>query len=253
MPAEYISSESNPRIKLIKALRDRKKIRYAERLFVVEGPRFVEDALIFASPVLVTVSEAWEQAHGEPDFGVPTIIVPDALFAHISDTQHPQGILGLFPLPELEPDPSIAELVVVADGVQDPGNLGTLIRSSAALGATRVLCVHGTVDPWSPKVTRAAAAAMFQIPVRTGVELERELEGLAVFAADGSASKAASEVDWTSPCAVIVGSEGAGIVSDIRELNPIPIAIPFARPVESLNAGVAASILLYEANRQRLG
>ena len=252
MRPEFISSESNSRIKLIKALRDRKRIRQQERLFIVEGPRFILDALVFATPHLVVLSEAVIEEWGERIEGLPAIVVPDALFAAISGTVSNQGILAAFPIPDAHEQADVPALDIVADGIQDPGNLGTLIRSAASLGATRVLCARGTVDPWSPKAARAAAASLFQIPVLTGIELLRELNGRSVYVAEAGVARTIDQVDWTEPCALIVGGEGSGPVSDLTEIGPVPVSIPSVRPVESLNAGVAASIVLYEAARQRL-
>jgi TrmH family RNA methyltransferase len=183
--------------------------------------------------------------------GIHTIIVPDALFATVCDTATPQGMMAVFSFPEVAELTSIPELVVVADGIQDPGNLGTLIRSAAALGATRVICAKGTVDPWSSKVVRAAASAVFQIPVVGTADLGDALRGVSVRVADVDAPARIDEVDWTGPCAIVVGSEGGGIVSDFSALETELVSIPMFRPVESLNAGVAASIVLYEVARQR--
>lgn len=248
---EFITSESNSQIKLLKALRDRKRIRHEERLFIVEGPRFVEDALVFATPRLLVLSESRAQHYGGDDAGISTIVVPDSLFAKVSDTTTPQGVLAVFSIPEVPPSIGTPDLIVVADGIQDPGNLGTLIRSAAALGATSVICAKGTVDPWTPKVVRGAASSLFQISIGTGVDLAVELGQVPVRVADTAAPLAIDHVDWTVGCAIVVGGEGSGVVSDLTGLNVQPVSIPQARPVESLNAGVAGSIVLYEASRQR--
>ena len=175
MIPDYITSESNTRIRQLKALRDRRDFRHAERLFVVEGPRFVEDALVFAVPTLLVLSERRATEENQDHYDFETIVVPDTLFAKVSDTRSPQGVLAIFPFPDAPMDHGRPLLDVVADGIQDPGNLGTLIRSAATLGATRVLITPGTVDPFAPKVVRAAASSLFQIPIVFSSNLADEL------------------------------------------------------------------------------
>jgi TrmH family RNA methyltransferase len=248
---DYITSESNSRIRHLKALRDRKDFRYAERLFIVEGPRFVDDALVFALPKLLVLSERRANEENQDHYDFETIVVPDSLFAKVSDTRTPQGVMAIFPFPDPPMDYGRPLLDVVADGIQDPGNLGTLIRSAATLGATRVVITPGTVDPFGPKVVRAAASSLFQIPIVFTSSLADEIGSSAVWLADGRAQRTIDQVDWTVPSAIIVGSEGNGAVSDLSGLDYDTVSIPSHRPVESLNAGVAASIVLYESLRQR--
>jgi TrmH family RNA methyltransferase len=243
-----ISSEQNPDIKRIKALRDRRSVRQAERLCIVEGPRFVADVARFARPWLLVVSES----RADDDFpsSGDLVIVPDDLFARISDTTTPQGILGVFPFPEPELS-SATPLLLIADGVQDPGNLGTIIRSAAALGATGVICAAGTADPFAPKGIRAAAAAQWHIPVLPAEALGGELRAVQLIVTDGSSETSIAEMDLVGPVAIAVGSEAHGVSSTIRALPHAVASIPMVRAVESLNAGIAASIVVYEAQRQR--
>jgi TrmH family RNA methyltransferase len=134
----FVTSEQNPDIKRIKALRDCRTVRHTERLCVVEGRRFVADAAMSAEPRLVVLAES--AADSEIPSADDVIVVPDALFERVADTQTPQGILGVFPFPDLAVDSDVVPLILVADRIQDPGNLGTMIRSAAALGATAVIC-----------------------------------------------------------------------------------------------------------------
>ena len=251
MIPDYITSDSNSRIRHLKALRDRKDFRHAERLFIVEGPRFVDDALVYAMPRLLVLSERRANQENQDHYDFETIVVPDTLFAKISDTRTPQGVLAVFSFPDAPFDRERPRLDVVADGIQDPGNLGTLIRSAATLGATRVFVTPGTVDPFGPKVVRAAASSLFQIPIVLTSDLPTELAPSAVWLTDGRAKRSIDQVDWTVGSAIIVGSEGNGAQSDLGGLSYESVSIPADRPVESLNAGVAASIVLYEAHRQR--
>jgi RNA methyltransferase, TrmH family len=244
----FVTSEHNPDIKRIKALRDRRSVRHEERLCIVEGPRFVEDAARLVVPRLLVLAEGREANETPPADDV--LIVPDSLFAAISDTTTPQGMLAVFPFPEVQ-TPSGPELLLVADAVQDPGNLGAMIRSAAALGATGVICAPGTVDPYSPKVIRSSAAAQWLVPIHMPDAMPTLLAPTDLLIADGEAPKPIDLVDLRRPIAIAVGSEGHGVGNMLRSMPHTLIAIPMTGQVESLNAGIAASIFLYEAQRQR--
>ena len=207
---------------------------------------------MIVAPEVLVISEStypdWQESgHNERS----VIVVPDALFATVSATETPQGVIGVFPMPEWEDLRTAPVLAVVADGIQDPGNLGTIIRSAAASGASAVLYTHGTVDPYNPKVVRAAAGAHFQVPVRYADDLATALTGSAVYLAEGGSGTPIDQIDWTEPSTVVVGSEAHGAGPEARRLPSTLVSIPMVNGVESLNAGVAASIILYEAFRQR--
>jgi RNA methyltransferase, TrmH family len=181
----------------------------------------------------------------------------------VVDTQTPQGLAALVVPPIWTMEDALpadtAALVVVAAGLQDPGNLGTLIRSAQAFGATGVLTTPGTVSEWNQKALRASAGAVFRVPV-VGVTLDELValkgRGVRLFAAvaddplGGGAASIAS-VDLTQGCAVMIGNEGAGLASELLEIVDMRITIPTPGNVESLNAAIAGSLLLYEASRQR--
>jgi RNA methyltransferase, TrmH family len=181
------------------------------------------------------------------------VIVPDALFARISDTNSPQGILAVVNWPELLARTGQEPLLIVADGIRDPGNLGTIIRCAAALGATGVVCGPGSTDPYAPKVVRAAAAAQWAIPVVPSADFEPDeiFADVQLFVADGSSETRIDGVDMTMSTAIVVGNEGFGVSDEMLALPHMRVAIPMRETVESLNAGVAAGIILYEAQRQR--
>lgn len=202
-------------------------------------------------PELIVLSESiWREWSGElPDYE-DVIVVPDALFADLSATESPQGVLAIVPMPSWHPVRPAPMLTVVADGIQDPGNLGTMIRSAAASGASQLLCTPGTVDPYNPKVVRAATGLQLLVPIRVVHDLTPELDGSAIYVAEGRAETPIDQVDWTKPSSVIIGSEARGAGDNARRLNPTPVMIPMLDAVDSLNAGVAASIILYEAARQ---
>ncbi|MBZ5630581.1 MAG: RNA methyltransferase [Acidobacteriia bacterium] len=189
---------------------------------------------------------------------VETLLLPDDVFQSAVATETPQGVAALVRLKSHTldnilsvPDP----LIIAAAGVQDPGNLGTLIRSAEAFGAAGVLVGAGTVSPYNPKVVRASAGSLFRLPV-VAVELPAVLStlrdrGLRLLATSSHKGTAIDQADFTGGMVILIGNEGAGVAKDILRHVDGQIAIPHASTVESLNAGVAASIVLYEASRQR--
>ena len=188
--------------------------------------------------------------------GVPIHRVDPTLFPVLSATETPQGILGVFPFPELPlPDfGSHPALFVVADSLRDPGNLGTLLRSALGAGADAFFVTPGTADPYAPKVVRAGATAHFRLPIRA---MAWDAPDPAITdctlraAADACADRAYDETDWTRPACLFVGSEASGLSENARALATERVAIPLAGGIESLNAAVAGSIILFEAARQR--
>jgi RNA methyltransferase, TrmH family len=200
-----------------------------------------------------------------------TLLLPDEVFDSAVETEHPQGLAALVKVSEAEVESALQPapaLVVVAAGIQDPGNLGAMLRSAEAFAATALISVEGSVSHWNAKVIRASAGSIFRLPVLkiAGRELAtelraREIHQLGLVAPansstvgerDGSARapRWIQECDLTRACALFIGNEGAGLSPTLaREMDEF-VAIPQVR-VESLNAGVAASIALYEARRQR--
>lgn len=238
----------------------------------VEGPKLIEDALragLEADALLV--SESGERvaqrillAASATEHGIsPSRILrtTDKLFAAAAGTESPQGVAALFRQPSTDFDAilgnGVPTLVLVLAGVQDPGNVGTAVRSAEAFGATGVIAARGTADPWSPKAVRASAGSALRLPMLRGVTIATLLAQLraskvAVVAAASQEHRAGRErVNFLGPAAIFIGSEGSGLPAEIIKTADATIAIPMTGHVESLNAGVAASILLYEAARQR--
>ena len=189
---------------------------------------------------------------------VETLLLPDDVFQSAVATETPQGVAALVRLKShtLEnmlsaPDP----LMIAAAGVQDPGNLGTIIRSAEAFGATGVLVGAGSVSPYNPKVVRASAGSLFRLPVVAvefpGVVNTLRSRGLKLLATSSHKGTPIDEADFTGGMVILIGNEGAGVAKDILRHVDGLIAIPHTPTVESLNAGVAASVVLYEASRQR--
>ncbi len=226
---------------------------------VVEGQRIAEELL--ASPLTpqeVYVTDAF--AGENPDLmaqlaalgpGTAVAGVTDDVMAAMADTVTPQGILALVPIPNLQP-PETARFLLVADQVRDPGNLGTMLRTAWAAGVTQVLLPPGTVDPTNPKVVRAGMGAHFALPiVRTEWhELWQTVGDTPVWLAEARRGTPYDEVDWCGDVALVVGGEAAGAGPLSRRASEY-VHIPMAPGVESLNAAVAAAIMLFEAFRQR--
>jgi TrmH family RNA methyltransferase len=186
-----------------------------------------------------------------------THVLPNALFNSIVPSDAPQGVAALVKVPAssaaqiLERSPSGP--IVVAAGLQDPGNLGTIFRSAEAFGAAGIFLTEGTVGPYNPKVLRGSAGSIFRLPflqIASGelMALLRQ-RGVRLLATSSHKGTPLPDVSWTLPLAIFIGNEGAGVPRDLMHQMQESIVIPQAAPVESLNAGVAASIVLYEAAR----
>jgi TrmH family RNA methyltransferase len=188
---------------------------------------------------------------------VRMLVLPDSLFGEVAATETSQGVVALVKPPQwsLEHLFRGRSLVLVLDGLQDPGNAGAILRSAEALGATGVIFLKGSVNPYNPKAVRASAGSIFRMPLACGLEPELVLASLSqrridVYAAMPGTGAAATGVNLKRRCAFVIGGEGHGVGKTMREASKA-ITIPVAK-VESLNAAVAASLLLYECHRQRM-
>jgi TrmH family RNA methyltransferase len=247
----------------------------------VEGMRLVEEALGSGCRVeAVLFSESGERHRerlapliGRQEMAFPVLKTTDRLFEGIADTEHPQGVAALVEPRKVEvadllatPEGACSPLLVVLAGVQDPGNVGTILRTAAAFGATgaatSATAQGGTASPFSPKALRASAGAALHLPVLAGMSLtilltQLKMNGIHTLAScvqDATkvgASLSPWEVDWRQPIALLVGNEGAGLPEDIVRGTDARVHIPMARGVESLNAAAAVAVLFYEGYRQR--
>jgi TrmH family RNA methyltransferase len=208
-------------------------------------------------PALVFYTEAWAGSAAGQRL-LPALqnseqgdwLVSEAVMAACADTQTPQGVLAVVPFVELPPQPG---LILVLDRVRDPGNLGTILRSAEAAGTGQVLLAPGTVDVYNPKVVRGAMGAHFCLSV-TSLEwpaIGQRLAGRAVWLADAAGVVAYQAVDWTQPAALIVGGEASGPGQEAAALATGRVSIPMGGRAESLNAAMAATVLLFEAARQQ--
>jgi len=264
----------------------------------VEGVHLVEEALRSGCPIrAVLLSESGQRHHqrlapliDRPEMAFPALRTTDRLFEGLADTEHPQGVAALVKPREASFDDLVnsagsacAQLLVVLAGVQDPGNVGTILRTAAAFGATGAATaasgVSGTASPFSPKALRASAGAALHLPILAGMSLpilltQFKIAGIRTLASSvrdkpGSSPSAAAQdaaphldkdaspllapwqVDWCQPMALLVGNEGAGLPEEIERSADARIHIPMATGVESLNAAAAAAVVFYEAARQR--
>ncbi len=191
--------------------------------------------------------------------GISTFYVAPGVFRQLVDTQTPQGVAGVIGIPDWTLGQVFRgerPLVLIVDGVQDPGNLGTLLRTALAAGAAGALLTKGTVDPYSPKTVRAAAGALLQLPVLLDLSLEEimhtvAIHGIKVVVGDVAATRPHYGVDLTAGVAVMVGNEGQGVQKARLGPECELVKIPMPGPAQSLNVAVAAGIILFEAVRQR--
>jgi RNA methyltransferase, TrmH family len=253
-----ITSSKNPTILHIRQLQARARIRRETGQFVVEGVRMVEEALLArVSPLTIIytpdVGERGEKIiAGFRDLGNSPVLVNDTVMKAASDTQTPQGVLAVLPISP-RPLPTSPNFVLILDGMRDPGNLGTILRTAAVAGVDAVLLPPGTVDPYAPKVIRAGMGAHFQLSIHSldWEEIRATTGSLQVFLADASAASEYSETDFSGSLALIIGGEAHGASGEIQMLHPTPVRIPMPGGSESLNAAIAAGILMFEVIRQR--
>jgi len=267
MPVRIVQSKQNARLKELRralAQPGREPSGGRPGLAGIEGPNLLEEALR-ARLRLDCVFVAQGAEHLLESLPLPPeteiLLMPRDLLASALDTETPQPIAALIGQPDwtwahlLGGHRNAAPLVLVLAGLQDPGNLGTILRSAEAFGADGVISLPGTVTAWNPKAVRASAGSVFRIPLLAATAEECFLRlreaGVRIFAAAVRAAEPADLANLAGPVALLIGNEGNGVPGDLAAIAGGSITIPCPGPVESLNAAVAASILLYEASRQR--
>ncbi len=252
-----ISSSSNPKIKLVRALSGRAKERREAGTFLAEGVRLVEEANTAGWPFLFALysddlSERGRELVQKLQQKETDVEQVDArLLQSLSETETSQGILAVLEphaLPIAEP----LDFILIPDSVRDPGNLGTLLRSADAAGVQAVLLPPESVDPFSPKVVRAGMGAHFRLPIReiSWEEIRERSKGLQVYLADMHGASC-WEMNFKPPLALIIGGEASGATEPARKLADRLVSIPMLGKAESLNAAVAGSVLVFEVLRQR--
>jgi len=251
-----ITSLSNTRVKFVRSLA-RRRARYAARQFIVEGVRLIEEAVgAGIVPALVLYA-----ARVEDDARARTLLerlravtpevfaVSDTVMKEIANTETPQGIVAVVPFVEL-PLPAQPQFVLILDAVHDPGNIGTIMRSARAAGEDEIFYASGTADPYNDKVVRAAMGAHFRVPLRVA-SWEQIADALRdiprVYLADARGEVVYTCADWTRPLALIVGGEAEGASDAARQIATARVRIPMHGGAESLNAAMAATLLLFKA------
>jgi len=247
-----LTSPHNPLLKEVRRAASRGELT-ADGCVVAEGLHLLEEAL--ASPVeIVTVivaDAARAVAEGLLSRAQARLVsVPDAVFSKIASTEHPQGVITLVRPRQWSGKDLLSgtPLIVILDAIQDPGNAGAIVRTAEAFGATGVVFLKGTVSPHNPKCLRASAGSLFRMPLIHEFN-PAILPDLAIYAAMPRAERTLDQADLTRPCAIAVGSEGRGVGPGTAALAT-HLRIPTVG-VESLNAAMAAGVMLYEARRQR--
>ena len=253
-----ITSLTNVKVKFVRSLAER-KYRMKEQRFAIEGARLIDDALaanlipdwIFCAERLPSRSQ--ETLGRLKKRRVEINTVSEAVLKACSRTETPQGLIAVLPFPRLA-IPASPRLILIADALRDPGNLGTLLRSAAASDVDVVLLSPETVDAYNPKVVRGAMGAHFRLPILEAAwaEIAERIGGMNIYLAATAGELAYTAVDWTQPSALIIGGEASGASKDALQLAARRISIPLSREVESLNAAVAASVILFEAERQQI-
>jgi TrmH family RNA methyltransferase len=241
-----LTSTKNPLLRDIRKAVERGSLT-SGGLCVAEGFHLLEEARRSRCELVSVLVADSVSADHDSDY-----IVPDEVLASVSSTENSQGVLALVRPAEYRPDDLFTgvPMVLVLDGIQDPGNAGTLIRTAEAFGATGVLLTPGSVNPWNPKALRASAGSAFRMPlIRNATPDLLEGRTLGIWAAMPRQAAAAAP-DFTRPSVLVIGSEARGVSREWAGIaEPVTIA---THRVESLNAAIAGSILLYEADRQRM-
>ena len=265
-----IEGRHNPLVKQLRQAFSRSELTDAGDC-AIEGLRILEEAIrsgLRFSSVFFRESAQDRANRLLPQIGaqVETLLLPDKLFDSLVPSESPQGVAALVRLKEFSLDDVTERLqvgpIVVLAGLQDPGNLGTILRSSEAFGSAGVVLGEGTVSAFNSKVVRASAGSVFRLPIVHGqgksgaLKLEQVSEklrsqGVRLIATSSHKGTPLDRADWASPAAIFFGNEGSGLPRDLMAKMDEVIVIPHTPQVESLNAGVAASIVLYEAARQR--
>lgn len=257
----YIESPQNVRVRAWSQLKS-KKGRTRDGLFLVEGRRLIDELTASTYDIEVLL---WNVATDEPPEHLRqhqkirrhVYELSPAAFAQVSDTSTSQGLIAVASMPKELHAPPTSSCAVLLDGVQDPGNVGTLLRSCEAFGFLSVCCGTNTVDPFSPKVVRAAMGGMFRLELSTEQSLsyieqwQRAYPNGQVVVTAAESDELCYLADMGKPTLLIIGSEAFGASDAVRNQADKSVAIPMTATTESLNAAVAGSILLYEVYRQR--
>lgn len=253
-----LTSLTNPKVKFVRSLA-RRRARSAAQQFVVEGVRLIEEAV----DARVVPSLVLHTPHAEDDARARALLdrlraatpevhaVSDTVMQAIANTETPQGILAVVPFVAL-PVPAPPQFVLILDAVRDPGNVGTILRSARAAGVDVIFFAPGTADPYNAKVVRAAMGAHFRVSLRVAswAQIANTIRHIPrIYLADARGEMVYTRAGWSHPLALIVGGEAEGASEGARQVATARVRIPMRGDAESLNAAMAATILLFEAAR----
>ncbi|RAM52210.1 MAG: RNA methyltransferase, partial [Hapalosiphonaceae cyanobacterium JJU2] len=255
-----LTSLQNSLVKQIRKLHATKE-RHKQQLFLLEGTHLLEEACAVNYPLAVVCCTPewqifhpmlWEEVCQKSD---RTEVVSEEVMAAIATTVQPDGVVALAKR-DVSPTPiPFTGVVLALETVQDPGNLGTMIRTAAAAGASGLWLSGDSVDLDNPKVLRATAGQWFRLPMAVSLDLKATVTqakqaGMQVIATLPNANLTYWEVDWRQPSLILLGNEGAGLSSELAAMADVEVKIPLSPGVESLNVAIAAALMLYEARRQ---
>lgn len=259
-----ITSRQNSSIKHLALLQNKKKQRTKEKVFIVEGLKSVEEIPAKWDLKQYVVSESFSKAYKTHEIirssSIPVLYVSDSIFAHISDTKTPQGIMAVVSQLDYNIHQVISKdkgFFIVADEIQDPGNLGTIIRTAHGAGVDGIFLTKGCVDLYNPKTIRATMGSVFHLPILEDLEVEWLISTLIeedtnLYATALESSQILYNFDYRAKTAIIIGNEANGISDKTKEMLSNFIKIPMPGGAESLNASVAAGICMFEVVRQRM-
>lgn len=258
-----ISSANNGQIKYINLLKNKAKARQEDRTFVVEGIRMFEESREEDNLIKSYFSETFYDIKSKEDLDyfqdLSYEIIQDSLFKKISDTSTPQGVLALVQAPEYHLKNIIKNPksnLLLLENIQDPGNLGTMVRTAEGAGFNGIVLSRDSVDMLNPKVIRATMGAIYRMPYVYVDNFEETLKqiqnnNISIYAAHLEGAQSYDNLDYPSKCGIIIGNEGNGITKRTAEIADKLIKIPMKGKVESLNAAISAALIMFEVARQR--
>lgn len=258
-----ITSTANGRIRELVKIKKSAKVRAEREVFLVEGPKMFREIPrgmlreAYATQSFLN-SEEGRLALSQ---GITVETVSDSVFQYLSDTRSPQGILAVvsqlgYTIADLLPHAGGEALIMILENLQDPGNLGTILRAAEAAGATGILLSGTSADIYNPKVTRSTMGSIFRVPFVYTDHLHEDMRwlqerGVKLYAAHLKGSADMYSETYTGSCAFLIGNESRGLTEETASMADRAVRIPMSGKVESLNAAVASAVLLYEAKRQR--
>lgn len=253
-----ITSRGNERVKWVRRLMRQRSLRRRDLAFVVEGSHWLREADQADHPVrLILHREPLPEDLGRivsrfQDSGTDVFSVSEEVLLHCVDTKTPSGVLAVLDM--IEPSPAQdASLTLVVDGLSDPGNMGTILRTAVAADVEQIMLLPNTVDPYNPKVLRAAVGAHLHVPILWAdvPGLPSMLNGVRLIAAQARSGDPYDQVDWRPPVALVIGDEAHGIRAELLAQAGSSTHIPISDRSESLNAAIASAIILFEVSKQR--